>query len=130
MFILCLTTLLKCFVYSRVGILDYPWCNNPCCAYQELGLGDFPSFDQKSIYYLPTKNVTARQTIPNSILPIAFVTEWTCKTSAFPFLLLFLVNYPPSATTLRPPYSSSMNISLGKSIKFLIPSISIPSCSS
>ena len=77
MFILCLTFLLKFFVYSRVGILDYPWCNNPYCAYQELGQGDFYSFDQKFIYYLPTKNVTARQTILTSILSIAFVTEWT-----------------------------------------------------
>ena len=77
MFILCLTTLLKCFVYSRVGILDYPWCNNPCCAYQELAKGDFYLFDYKSIYYLPKKNVTARQTILTSILSIAFVTELT-----------------------------------------------------
>ena len=77
MFILCLTTLLKCFVYSRVGILDYSWCNNPCCPYQKLDKGDFYSFDQKFIYYLHTKNVTARQTILTSILSIAFVTEWT-----------------------------------------------------
>ena len=133
MFIFCLTALLKCFAYSQIGILDYPWCNSPCGAYQELGQGDFYSFDQKFIYYLPTKNVSARQTILTSILSIAFVTEWTsiaCKTSDFPFLLLFLVNYPTSTTTLRFPYSSSINISLGKSIKFPIPPMSIPSCSS
>ena len=132
-FLLFDTALLKCFVYSRVGILDYPWCNNPCCAYQELGQGDFYSFDQKFIYYLPTKNVTARKTILTSILSVAFVTEWTsqaCKTSGFLFLLLFLINYPPSKTTLRFPHSSPMNISLGKSVKFPIPSISIPSCCS
>ena len=41
----------------------------------ELGQGDFYSFDQKFIYYLPTKNVTARKTILTSILSIAFVTE-------------------------------------------------------
>ena len=69
--------LLKCFVYSRVGTLDYPWYSNPCCAYQELGQGDFYSFDQKFIYYLTTKNVTARKTVLNAILSIAFVTEWT-----------------------------------------------------
>ena len=71
------TVLLKCFVYSRVGILDYPWCNNPCRAYQELGQGDFYSFDQKFIYCLPTKNVTARKTILTSALYIALVTEST-----------------------------------------------------
>ena len=74
-FLLFDRALLKCFVYSRVGILDYPWCNNPCCAHQELGQGDFYSFDQKFIYYLSTKNVTARKTILTSIL--SFVTEWT-----------------------------------------------------
>ena len=76
-FLLFDTALLKCFVYSRVGILDYPWCNNPCRAYQELGQGDFYSFDQKFIYYLPTKNVTTRKTILTSILSKPFVTEWT-----------------------------------------------------
>ena len=45
-------------------------------------------------------------------------------------MLLFLVSYPSLTTTLRFPHSSSMNISLGKSIKFPIPSISIPSSSS
>ena len=77
MFILSLTALLKCFVYSRIGILDYRWCKNPCYAYQDLGQGDFYSFHQKFICYLPTKNVTTRQTTLTSILSIAFVTEWT-----------------------------------------------------
>ena len=76
-FLLFDMALLKCFVYSRVGILDYPWCKNPCCAHQELGPGDLYSFGQKFIYYLPTKNVTARKTILTSILSVAFVTEWT-----------------------------------------------------
>ena len=76
-FLLFGTTLLKRFVYSRVGVLDYPWCNNPCCAYQELGQDNFYSFDQKFIYYLTVKNVTARKTVLTSILSIAFVTEWT-----------------------------------------------------
>ena len=40
-------------------------------------------------------------------------------TFSFCYLLLFLVSYLPSTTTLRFPHSSSMNISLGKSIKFL-----------
>ena len=62
-FLLFDTALLKCFVYSRVGILDYSRCSNPCCANQELGQGDFYSFDQKFIYYLPAKNVTARKII-------------------------------------------------------------------
>ena len=77
-FLLFDTALLKCFVYSRVGILDYPWCNNPCRAYQELGQANLYSFDQKFIYYLPTKNVTSRKTILTSISSIAFVIEWTC----------------------------------------------------
>ena len=76
-FLLFDTALLKCFVYSRVGILDYPWRNNPCCAYQELGQGDFYSLDQKFIYYLTKKNVTVTKTVLTSILSIAFVTEWT-----------------------------------------------------
>ena len=49
MFILCLTALLKCFVYSQVRILDYPWYNNPCYVYQELDHGDFYLFHQKFI---------------------------------------------------------------------------------
>ena len=48
----------------------------------------------------------------------------------FLVLLLFLVNYPPSMTTLRFQHSSSMNISLGKSMKFPVPVILILSCSS
>ena len=35
------TALLKCFICSRVAILDSPWCNNSCRGYQELGQGDF-----------------------------------------------------------------------------------------
>ena len=77
-FLLFDTALLKCFVYSRVGILDYPWCNNPCRAYQELGQANLYSFDQRFIYYLPTKNVPARKTILTSISSIAFIIEWTC----------------------------------------------------
>ena len=57
-FLLFDTALLKCFVYSRAGIFNYPWCNNPCRTYQELGQANLYSFDQKFIYYLPTKNVT------------------------------------------------------------------------
>ena len=76
-FLLFDTALLKCFVCSRVDILDYPRCNNPYRAYQELGQANLYSFNQKFIYYLPTKNVTARKTILTSILSIAFVTEWT-----------------------------------------------------
>ena len=58
-FLLFHMTLLKCFIYSRVGILDSPWGNNPCRAYQELSQGDFYSLDQEKvpfllIYLLPT----------------------------------------------------------------------------
>ena len=72
-FLLFDMALLKCFVYSKVGILDYPWSNNPCRAYQELGQGDFYSFDQKYIYYLPTKNLTTRKTMLTSISSLTFV---------------------------------------------------------
>ena len=51
-------------------------------------------------------------------------------TSSFCYLLLFLVSNPPLTTTLRFPHSSSLNISLGNSIKFPVPSILIPSSSS
>ena len=49
-----------------------------------------------------------------------------CETSDFLFLLLFLVSYPPSTTALRFPQSSLMNIRLGNSTKFPIPSVSLP----
>ena len=48
-FLLFNTALLKCFIYSRVAILDSPWCSNHCRACQELGQGDFYSFDQKKV---------------------------------------------------------------------------------
>ena len=76
-FLLFDTALLNCFVYSKVAILDFPWCNKFCRAYLELGQGDFCSFDQKFIFYLPTKNVTSRKNIVTSISSIAFITEWT-----------------------------------------------------
>ena len=49
----------QCFTYSRVGILDSLWCDNPCRIYQALVQGDFYSFDQEKfpfllIYLLPT----------------------------------------------------------------------------
>ena len=127
------TALLKCFVFSRVGILDYPCCNNPCGAYLELGQGDFYSFNQKFVYYLPTKMLPQEKPyLPQSRLQHLSQSGHlqACKTSDVLFLSLFLANYPPSSTTLRFPHSSSMNISLGKSIKFPIPSVSSPSCSS
>ena len=132
MFLLFDMALFKCFVYSKVGILDYPWCSNPCRAFQELGLGDFYSFDQKYIYYLPTKNVTTRKTMLTSISSTTFVRVDIYRLVKLDFLvlLLFLVKYPSSMTTLRFPYSSSVNISLGKTINFPIPVILIPSCSS
>ena len=38
----CSTRLFKkCFICSRVGILDSPWCNNCCHPYKELGQGGF-----------------------------------------------------------------------------------------
>ena len=46
------TVLLKCLIYSRVGISDSPWCNNSCRTYQELGQGDFYSFGQENVPFL------------------------------------------------------------------------------
>ena len=40
-FLLFHATLLKCFICSRVAILDSPWGNNSCHGYQELAQGDF-----------------------------------------------------------------------------------------
>ena len=58
-----------------------------------------------------------------------FFVEWTstgyCKTSNFFFWLTFLVSSLPSLTTMRFPYSSSMNTILGESSKFPMSSISI-----
>ena len=59
-FILCLkktfllfhTALLKYFIYNRVGILEFPWCNNSSRAYQQLGQGDFYSSDQEKVPFL------------------------------------------------------------------------------
>ena len=134
-FLLFHTALLKCFIYSSAGILESPWCNNPC-------QGGFYSFDQEKvpfllIYLLPTHkkcNNKKNHTYPNLIYSMCYRVYIyrlvKLLTSSFYYLLLFLVTYPPSATTLRFPHSSSTNISLGKSIKFPIPSISIPSSSS
>ena len=51
--------LLNCFICSRVGVLDSPWCSNSCRGYQEVVQGDFYSLDQEQvplllIYLLPT----------------------------------------------------------------------------
>ena len=35
------TALLKCFICSRVAVLDSPWCNNSYRGYQALDQGDF-----------------------------------------------------------------------------------------
>ena len=55
------------------------------------------------------------------------VTEWTsigyCKASDFLFGLIFQVRSPPSLTTMRFPYSSSMNKSLDESSKFPMSSL-------
>ena len=70
--------------YSRVGILDFPWCNNSCHAFQELGQGDFYSFDQEKVPFLliffttyPQKNVSTRKIMLTSISSIAFAKKWT-----------------------------------------------------
>ena len=134
-FLLSHSDLLKCFIYSRVGILGSPWCKNSCRAYQELSQVDFYSFDQEKvpfllIYLLPTHkkcNHKKNHTYLNLVYSICHRVD-ICRlvkllTFSFCYLLLFLVSYPSSTTTLRLPHFSSMNISLGKSIKFPIPSI-------
>ena len=114
-FLLFHTVLLKCFIYSRVGILDSTWCNN---------------LPLLLICLLPTrkkcnhiwKNHTYLNLVKSGHIQ-------ACKTSDLLFLSLFLVSSPPSTTTLRFPHSPLMNISPGKSNKLPIPFISIP-CSS
>ena len=123
-FFLFQTALLKCFIYSRVGTLDSPWSNNPCRTYQELGQGDFYSFDQEKvpfflIYLLSThkkcnhkKNHNYPNLVYNNCHRMDIYRLIKLLTSSFCYLLLFLVSYPPSITTLRFPHSSLMNISL------------------
>ena len=72
--------LLKCFTYSRVGILDSPWGNNLCRAYQELSRGDFYSLDQEKvpfllIYLLPTHKKCNYKKNTYLNLSMAFATE-------------------------------------------------------
>ena len=107
-FILCLKKR-SCYYTRGVGILDSPWRNNLCCAYHELGQGDFYSFNQEKapfllIYLLQNhkKSVTTKK----SFLAESCVYHLSqsgalqaCKTSDFLFLLLFLVSYPPPAMT-------------------------------
>ena len=83
-FLLSHTALLRCFICSRAGILDPPWCNNSCRAYQELGQGNFYSFDPEkvwflSIYLLPThkKKCNHKNIMLISISFTAFITGWT-----------------------------------------------------
>ena len=102
------TALLKCFICSRVDILDSPWCKNSCRVYQELEQVDFYHLIRKKfhsikfIYYLSAKKVTARNILLVSISSIAFVTNLTSagfKNSDFYILLLFLVSSQPSTTS-------------------------------
>ena len=65
-FILCLKKFLaiphsffQMFHLRKVGIVDSPWCNKSCCAYKELGLGGFyysirKKLPSPSIYLKPT----------------------------------------------------------------------------
>ena len=141
-FLLFPTALLKCFIYSRVGTLDSPWCNNSCRTYQELGQGDFYSFDQEKVPFLlicllstqkkcnHKKNHTYFNLVYSICHRVDIYKLVKLLTSSFCYLLLFLVSNPPLTTTLRFPHSSSLNISLGNSIKFPAPSILIPSSSS
>ena len=50
-----------------------------------------------------------------------------CKTSEFFFWFMFLISSPPSTTALRFPHFLWMNTSLGKSSKFPISYLSMPS---
>ena len=88
----------------------------------------FSSF--QFIYYLPTKNNVIIRKIMLNLLYVIYhrVDIYRLVTSDFFFLLIFLVSSQPSMIfffSLRFPHSSSMNISLGKSTKFPIQSISI-----
>ena len=76
--------------------------------------------------------INVLQVTEETLSPTTFLTEWTfigyCKTSAF--RLIFSVSSPPSLTTMKFPYSSLMNTSLGESSKFPLSSISTQSSSS
>ena len=90
-FIFCLKNVLaiphgfiKMFHLQQSRILDPPWCNNSCRTYQELGQGNFYSFDPEkvwflSIYLLPThkKKCNHENVMLTSISLTAFITGWT-----------------------------------------------------
>ena len=90
-FLLSHTAFLRRFIYSRVGILDSPWCNIFCRAYQELGNGDFYSFGQEKVPFLvislfpsflncnlPThKKCNHQKNYTYLNLSITFVIKWT-----------------------------------------------------
>ena len=137
-FILCLKKVIaiphgfiKMFHLHQSRYFAFSMLQQPYRAYQELVQGDFYSFDQEIvffllIYLLPTQkkcNGRKNHTYLNLVYSICQRVDIykACKTFDFFFLLLFLLSSPASTTALRfPHYSSPMNISLGKAIKFFL----------
>ena len=106
-FLLSHTALLRCFICSRAGIWDPPWCNNSCRSYQELGQGNFYSFDPEkvwflSIYLLPThkKKFNHKNIMLTSISFTAFITGWTFM-DLQNFWLLFSVIISSKLSTIN-----------------------------
>ena len=108
-FLLSHTAFLRRFIYSRVGILDSPWCNIFCRAYQELGNGDFYSFGQEKVPFLvislfpsflncnlPThKKCNHQKNYTYLSLSITFVIKWTYASLwnlRLPLLLFIIIS--------------------------------------
>ena len=92
-------------------------------------------FIRSEIYILPNHkkyNPKKNHTYLNLVYTICHRVDIYRLQNFWPPLSVIISSklYPPSTIALRFPYSSSINISLGKSTKFPIPSISILSCPS
>ena len=128
MFLLFHTALSKCFLYSRVGILDSPMVQQSLLPLPRIRSRWF-LFIRSGKSSLPFNLFTTY--LLKSYLPQSSLSHLSKSGNLkISLLLLFLVRYPPSTTTLRFPHSSSMYFRLGKSTTFPVPSISSPSSSS
>ena len=132
-FLLFHMALLKCLICSRVGILDCPWVQQFLSRLPRIRFRWFLSFDQKKVYFLLIywllsakksnhKKYHAYLNLVYSIchrFDIYRLVKLLTSTFWYTGSKLSTMN----TTTWRLPHSSLINISLGKSTKFPIPSI-------
>ena len=134
------TALLKCFIYCEVKASQILHGTTVvACTKNKVNTisiylirKKFPSF--QIIYYLHTSNSNHKKTyayLTDSQYSTCLLKKYrrlqhlkereglqACKTSDLFFWLIFLVNSPPSMTTLRLPDFSSMNATFSKSSQF------------